>query len=396
VTAALEIVRDCSGVVLPNPPRTTVDALAAAAAARRAERAEEMLERVTASLEAGEHRVVANARSTLAALSPVERVAAFATPLASWDVEDVAPDAPGDQRPVPVRALALVRHLIGRAPPGSPPLVLAPRAFAAGPLLLPHLRLLIDGGGGPVVATQESTRLRLTWEDGRSATLPRDGLPDGEPGLPHLRAVPTVGTAVILNDCAEVAASYAAWELAQPNERRPLASALADALALLRGVWPAAADMAERFFRGVVLLRPREGTRSHSPPELYGTVLESADRPAIVGDLLCHELAHVRLNLVLEVDPLLHDDGAARYRSPWRPDLRPLKGVLLGVHAFLDVCHYHRRLSEHGIGDGASEAIYERQRANVRGGLDLLLANARPTALGEQLLTELEREVAGL
>jgi HEXXH motif-containing protein len=394
--AAVQSLRDCSGLVLPSPPRTTVDGLVAAAAARRARRAEEMLERATALLEPGEQRVVADALRTLEAMAQVERVAAFATPLASWDVEDAPVDGPADRRPAPVRALGLVRHLVGRAPQGSPPLVLAPRAFAAGPLLLPHLRLLSDGGGGPVVATQESSRLRLTWEDGRSATLPCDGLPEGEPGLPHLRAVPVVGTAMVLNDCAEIAAPYAAWQLARPSERRRAADALADGLALLRAVWPAAADMAERFFRGVLLLRPREGTRSHSPPELYGTVVESADAPAAVGDLLCHELAHVRLNQVLAIDPLLYDDGIPRHRSPWRPDLRPLKGVLLGVHAFLDVCHYHRRLSEHAVGDGVSEAIYERQRAKVCAGLDLLLANARPTVLGEQLLTELEREVAVL
>jgi HEXXH motif-containing protein len=68
--------------------------------------------------------------------------------------------------------------------------------------------------------------------------------------------------------------------------------------------------------------------------------------------------------------------------------------VLLGVHAFLDVCHYHRRLADHG--HDASSAIYEHQRAKVREGLDLLLGHARPTPLGTQVLTDLEREVGAL
>jgi HEXXH motif-containing protein len=126
-------------------------------------------------------------------------------------------------------------------------------------------------------------------------------------------------------------------------------------------------------------------------------VLSSAQGPVEAAEALCHELAHVRLGVVLERDPLLVNAAEAGHRSPWRTDPRPLLGVLLGVHAFLDVCAYHRRLIETGLGDRAcSEQIHARQATRVRQAWSLLRAVGRPTAAGERVLAALATQVEAL
>ena len=80
--------------------------------------------------------------------------------------------------------------------------------------------------------------------------------------------------------------------------------------------------------------------------------------------------------------------------SPWRPDLRPLRGLVDGVHAFLNVCRYHQRLRERFRDAWASGVIYERQKRNVIQAAAVLREHGIPTELGKMLLDEFERETA--
>jgi HEXXH motif-containing protein len=85
---------------------------------------------------------------------------------------------------------------------------------------------------------------------------------------------------------------------------------------------------------------------------------------------------------------------AAGFVSPWRPDLRPLKGLIDGVHAFLNVCRYHRKLGEWCHGAWIPGAIYERQKQNVIQANALLQQHAAPTRIGTMLMEEFTREEA--
>jgi len=85
---------------------------------------------------------------------------------------------------------------------------------------------------------------------------------------------------------------------------------------------------------------------------------------------------------------------AIGFVSPWRPDLRPLRGLVDGVHAFLNVCRYHQRLRERFPDARASAVIYERQKRNVIQANTLLRTHGIPTELGRKLLDEFERETA--
>jgi len=135
--------------------------------------------------------------------------------------------------------------------------------------------------------------------------------------------------------------------------------------------------------------------------ENVGTVYASL-HPSVLtmAEALIHEASHNKLNALFDLDPVIENRDDERYPSPVRPDPRPLRGVLLAVHAFVPVaCLYERMLRSelaHGV---RRERLEERLAAIVRGnraGLEVLRAHARPTPVGRALLEELSRYDARL
>lgn len=59
--------------------------------------------------------------------------------------------------------------------------------------------------------------------------------------------------------------------------------------------------------------------------------------PAGMAIALVHEQAHSALNGLLNLGPLFDRASRARYFAPWRPDPRPIGGLLHGTYAFLAV-----------------------------------------------------------
>jgi hypothetical protein len=385
---------DPTDVVLPRRAGARIDALAQRSLGARAGRAVQLLESERARAQGDERACIDASLEAIAGLSPTGRVSTFSSPLAAFDL--ASDRASPDRRTQKQRALALARHLIGNSALDGWVAVLPSAAFTSGALVAPHVGAAIDNHGGPLAVQVRRGLTLLTWNGGQRATLPHRVLPLHGVALDGLRSLATVDDAMILNGAAEVDAAFATWDLASGAQLARAAAAVADALTLLRTVWPEAADMAERYLRGVLLLEEREGTRSHSPAELAGVVITSATTPQSSADILCHELAHVRMNVLLEFDPLLEDDGVARHVSPWRRDLRPLSGILLGVHAFVDVCSYYKRLIDQRMHVELATVILERQRANVREGMQLLQRAAHPTTAGARVLAALETEVARL
>jgi len=114
-------------------------------------------------------------------------------------------------------------------------------------------------------------------------------------------------------------------------------------------------------------------------------------------EALVHEYQHNKLNALFELDDVLENAHAPLYASPVRPDPRPLAGVLLAVHAFAPVALLYRRMQE--AGDPRARAPdFDRRRREIeridREGADVLLAHARPTAVGRGLLDEIGRVLA--
>lgn len=64
-----------------------------------------------------------------------------------------------------------------------------------------------------------------------------------------------------------------------------------------------------------------------------------------LAEAIVHETQHGKLMLLTWLDPVLRNGNTTWTRSPVRPDLRPLMGVLLAVHAFVPVAALHARLA---------------------------------------------------
>lgn len=131
---------------------------------------------------------------------------------------------------------------------------------------------------------------------------------------------------------------------------------------------------------------------SASYAEAIGTVYLSLHPNLLtMTEALIHEFQHNKLNALLYFDPVIDNPETELHASPVRPDPRPLRGVLLAVHAFLPVA----RLYEAMIAADdplATEDAKRRFRAVVevnREGCEVLLPNARPTPIGRSLLAEI-------
>ncbi len=113
-----------------------------------------------------------------------------------------------------------------------------------------------------------------------------------------------------------------------------------------------------------------------------------------MAEAIVHETQHGRLNALNLLDPVFHNGRTAWTPSPVRPDLRPLMGVLLAVHAFVPVAVMHARMAAlgHPLAEGPD---FARRRAEVLAGNDRGLRicedTAEASALGRRLLTDLRR-----
>lgn len=117
-----------------------------------------------------------------------------------------------------------------------------------------------------------------------------------------------------------------------------------------------------------------------------------------MAEALVHEFQHNKLHALLESDRVLENAYEPLYRSPVRPDPRPLHGVLLAVHAFLPVALLYERMIAAGDSRASDRRLREIARIN-REGTDVLREHARPTPVGKGVLDELfrwDRHFAGL
>jgi HEXXH motif-containing protein len=135
----------------------------------------------------------------------------------------------------------------------------------------------------------------------------------------------------------------------------------------------------------------RSASYRESVGAIYMTLHPS---PMTLTEAIVHEFSHNKLHALFELDPVIKNPPAACYRSPVRPDLRPLRGVLLAVHAFLPVAYLYEKMIEGG--HPLTRSPYFRERfAQIRGinreAAGVVFAHAQPTAMGEALIAEIRR-----
>ena len=127
-----------------------------------------------------------------------------------------------------------------------------------------------------------------------------------------------------------------------------------------------------------------------APGLVYMTLHPSA---LTLAEAIIHETQHGKLNVLRWFDPVLVNGDSTWTKSPVRPDLRPLAGVLLAVHAFVPVAAFHLRLAELDHPLTRTPAFVRRRdeviTANQRG-LATLRELGQPTQIGAQVVDALE------
>jgi HEXXH motif-containing protein len=57
----------------------------------------------------------------------------------------------------------------------------------------------------------------------------------------------------------------------------------------------------------------------------------------VVAETLIHEASHLKFFLVEDVAPMVEAPDPPRFEVPWRSDRRPLRAVLMGLHAWVRI-----------------------------------------------------------
>ncbi len=138
-----------------------------------------------------------------------------------------------------------------------------------------------------------------------------------------------------------------------------------------------------------------ETHRSASYRQALGTVYLTL-HPGLMTmtEAVIHEFQHNKLHALMEVDPVITNDPSARFPSPLRRDARPLRGVLLAVHAFLPVARLYEAMTAAGHPLAVRPSFRERAarvRAVNRDAAEVVLSRANPTPTGRALLDEIQR-----
>ncbi|MFG3252970.1 aKG-HExxH-type peptide beta-hydroxylase [Streptomyces sp. NPDC048172] len=162
------------------------------------------------------------------------------------------------------------------------------------------------------------------------------------------------------------------------------------ALALLASADPDRAAEVTALTRALVPLEPAPGaaasaTLRAAPWAVFTTYPATALR---LAEVLVHELQHSKLAVLTDLVALHEAGDAPVHRVGWRPDRRPLVGVLQGTYAHLGLADLAYRLAERPgaspAARGAARARGEEWRAQVAEALDLLLRSGQLTPAGRE------------
>jgi HEXXH motif-containing protein len=167
------------------------------------------------------------------------------------------------------------------------------------------------------------------------------------------------------------------------------------AWALLLRWHPATADALAAGLMSIAPLPddPSWLVRSASTGDGFGGVITSLPPdPVTMAVTLVHEYQHVRLGGLLHLTAL-HDDGdyPENLYAPWRPDPRPLPGLVQGVYAFFGITEFWRSQRDAAVGGDRSVADFEfaYARRQTWTGLRTLAGSERLTAWGGRFVRRL-------
>lgn len=245
--------------------------------------------------------------------------------------------------------------------------------------------LLVDG---PRVRLRNASGHELSWPD------VEDGSADVSPSVAGARlSLVDANPLAMLEDHPDKEGNAIDLSERDPSE---WTRAIDEALALVEATLPALhRELVAHLQRIVPVGFEPERHLSASYREAPGQIYMSLHPSTLtMAEALIHETQHGKLNTLRWFDAVLTNGDSTWSESPVRPDLRPLMGVLMGVHAFVPVAAMHRRLEE--TGDPIADTPhFVRRRAEVlegnASGLKTLRELGQPTTAGERVLAALEQ-----
>ncbi|MFF9014834.1 aKG-HExxH-type peptide beta-hydroxylase [Streptomyces sp. NPDC014870] len=172
--------------------------------------------------------------------------------------------------------------------------------------------------------------------------------------------------------------------------------------ALLARTDPGRAAEVRRALRAVVPLAPHGhrslGATLRSAP---GAVLTSVPAGAQdMAETLVHELHHSKLATLHELVPLYRQGRAAVHRVGWRPDARPISGVLQGAYAHLALTDLWRRAATaHAVPRpwrSSAGQQFDHIHDQVGEALAILLESDELTSEGREFAQQMRRHHASL
>ncbi|MDX2932569.1 FxsB family cyclophane-forming radical SAM/SPASM peptide maturase [Streptomyces ipomoeae] len=172
---------------------------------------------------------------------------------------------------------------------------------------------------------------------------------------------------------------------------------LAAAWAWIRRELPAYAPGIAAGLRVVTPLSPSGSGAdiSSAARDAFGAVaIARPATPEALALLLVHEFQHVKLGAVLDLVDL-HDPACERlFYAPWRPDPRPLEGLLQGTYAHLAVVDFWRARWRGGGGFEA-EVQFSRWRDQTGEAIETLAGSGALTGVGERFVAGMRGALAG-
>jgi uncharacterized protein len=165
-------------------------------------------------------------------------------------------------------------------------------------------------------------------------------------------------------------------------------TALAGAAHQIASLLPHYAKVIAVGLRSVVPVAPGPAghSRSATTPHVSGAVaLALPPDVDTLSVLLLHEMQHVKLGALGELYQLFDRSDRRRYRVPWRPDARPVEGVLHGAYAHLAIAEFWRAKAARGHGD-AAHTLFVTHREWLSEITETLLRSGALTADGERFV----------
>ncbi len=165
----------------------------------------------------------------------------------------------------------------------------------------------------------------------------------------------------------------AAWSLLAEHHR-PLAEELA---ATITAITP--------------LARTSAGDTSATVSDALGCVfLSLGEDPESLAATLVHELHHARLTVLTDLFPFFDTGNRSRFYAPWRPDPRPLPGLLHGTYAHLGIAGFWR-VRRLVAPSARADREFARWRAAISSTARTLLDSGGLTPLGRRFVEGIHR-----